>query len=194
MSSGKLHKYEYLTGEDLGYRPDPVQKAKFEYSPLGKVFNKGLEENEKDVGLLKGLKNVEDKTDTQLTAIEDQGDRQLDLISKSYSIRTDNIKFENDKDKRLRYLAKYIKKEIKNISKQNFVFAAYNKTYNFTIETRLGDFANRICDKELSFAKAEKEQQDFLEEIDELDARIDPPRGKQPTDDDKKRCKKWLII
>ena len=194
MSSGKLHKYEYLTGEDLGYRPDPVQKAKFEYSPLGKVFNKGLEENEKDVGLLKGLKNVEDKTDTQLRAIEDQGDRQLDLISKSYSIRTDNIKFENDKDKRLRYLAKYIKKEIKNISKQNFVFAAYNKTYNFTIETRLGDFANRICDKELSFAKAEKEQQDFLEEIDELDARIDPPRGKQPTDDDKKRCKKWLII
>ena len=28
LSSGKLDKYEYLTGEDLGYRPDPVQKAK----------------------------------------------------------------------------------------------------------------------------------------------------------------------
>ena len=35
LSSGELKKYEYLTGEDLGYRPDPVQKAKFEYSPLG---------------------------------------------------------------------------------------------------------------------------------------------------------------
>ena len=50
QSSGKLDKYEYLTGEDLGYRPDPVQKAKFEYSPLGEVFNKGLDinENKKD--------------------------------------------------------------------------------------------------------------------------------------------------
>ena len=40
LSSGELKKYEYLTGEDLGYKPAVVQKAKFEYSPLGKVFNK----------------------------------------------------------------------------------------------------------------------------------------------------------
>ena len=40
LSSGELDKYEYLTGEDLGYEPDVVQKAKFEYSPLGQVFNK----------------------------------------------------------------------------------------------------------------------------------------------------------
>ena len=38
LSSGKLDKYEYLTGEDLGYRPDLIQK---QYSPLGQVFNKG---------------------------------------------------------------------------------------------------------------------------------------------------------
>ena len=29
LSSGELDKYEYLTGEDLGYKPDLVQKAKF---------------------------------------------------------------------------------------------------------------------------------------------------------------------
>ena len=40
--SCKFDKYEYLTGEDLGYRLDPVYKGKFEYSPLGQVFNKGL--------------------------------------------------------------------------------------------------------------------------------------------------------
>ena len=34
-----LDKYEYLTGEDLGYIPDPAQKAKLEYSPLGQIFN-----------------------------------------------------------------------------------------------------------------------------------------------------------
>ena len=34
LSSGELEKYEYLTGENLGYKPDVVQKVKFEYSPL----------------------------------------------------------------------------------------------------------------------------------------------------------------
>ena len=43
LSSGELQKHEYLTDEDLGYKPDVIQKAKFEYSPLGKVFNKGLD-------------------------------------------------------------------------------------------------------------------------------------------------------
>ena len=47
LSSSKLDKYEYLTGEDREYRPDPVQKAKFEHSPLGQVFNKGLATDEK---------------------------------------------------------------------------------------------------------------------------------------------------
>ena len=35
LSSGELEKNEYLTGENLGYKPDVVQKAKFEFSPLG---------------------------------------------------------------------------------------------------------------------------------------------------------------
>ena len=47
LSSGKLGNYEYLTGEDVGYGPDTVQKAKFEYSPLRQVFNKGLTADEK---------------------------------------------------------------------------------------------------------------------------------------------------
>ena len=43
LSSGELEKYEYLTGEDLGYKLNVIQKAKFEYSPPGKVSNKGLD-------------------------------------------------------------------------------------------------------------------------------------------------------
>ena len=30
LSSGKFEKHEYLTGEDLGYKPDVIQKVKFE--------------------------------------------------------------------------------------------------------------------------------------------------------------------
>ena len=47
LSSGELGKYEYLTSEDLGYKPGVAEKAKFEYSPLGKVFNKGSDESDK---------------------------------------------------------------------------------------------------------------------------------------------------
>ena len=42
LSSGELRKYEYLTGEDLGYRASLLEQTKFDYSLLGKVFNKGL--------------------------------------------------------------------------------------------------------------------------------------------------------
>ena len=90
LSSGKLDKYEYLTGEDLGYRPDPVQKAKFGYSPLGQVFNKGLDSSEKQEGLLKRLKNIEDKTDNQLKAIEGQNN-ELDLVKNQKTKQSDPI-------------------------------------------------------------------------------------------------------
>ena len=53
LSFGELDKYEYLTKKDLNYKPDPIQKAKFEYSPLGQVINKGLDSGEKSEGLLK---------------------------------------------------------------------------------------------------------------------------------------------
>ena len=47
LSSKELDKYEYLTGADLGYKSGVVEQAKFEYSPLGKVFKKGLDEKAK---------------------------------------------------------------------------------------------------------------------------------------------------
>ena len=53
LSSEELEKYGYLTGEDLGYKQGVDVKAKFEYSPLGKVSNKGLDKEYKKEGLLK---------------------------------------------------------------------------------------------------------------------------------------------
>ena len=46
-SSGDLPKYEYLTKKDLGYKPDAVEKVKFEYSPIGKVFTDELAKEDK---------------------------------------------------------------------------------------------------------------------------------------------------
>ena len=49
-----MDKYEYLTGEDLNLKPSTVEQNRFEYSPLGKIFNKGLDEDDKKEGLFKG--------------------------------------------------------------------------------------------------------------------------------------------
>ena len=68
--SGDLPKYEYLTKKDLGYKPDAFEQAKFEYSPLGKVFTDGLDKSDKNEGLLKRLKNIEDKRNNQLLTIK----------------------------------------------------------------------------------------------------------------------------
>ena len=50
----------------LGYRPSVHEQAKFEYSPLGKIFSKGLDKDDKKEGLFKRLKNIEDKNEEQL--------------------------------------------------------------------------------------------------------------------------------
>ena len=69
-SSGNLPKYEYLTNKDLGYKPDAFEQAKFEYSPLGKVFTDGLDKFDRKEGLLKILKNIEGRSNNQLLAIK----------------------------------------------------------------------------------------------------------------------------
>ena len=66
LSSNNLEKYELLTGEDLNLRPSTVEQAKFEYSPLGRIFNKGLSEEDKKEGFSKRLKNIEDKSEKLL--------------------------------------------------------------------------------------------------------------------------------
>ena len=73
LCSKNLDKYEYLTGEYLGLKSSTVEQTKFEYSPLGKIFNKGLDKDEdKKEGLLEILKKN-----------EDHGKKQLEKYSKS---------------------------------------------------------------------------------------------------------------
>ena len=43
-SSGKLHEYEYLTGEEIlpSNQKQIIEQTKFTYSPLGKAFDKQI--------------------------------------------------------------------------------------------------------------------------------------------------------
>ena len=103
LSSNNLDKYELLTGEDLDLRPNTVEQAKFEYSPYGRIFNKGLSEEDKKEGLFKRLKNIEDKSEKLLEV-------------KTNTIG--NIKEVTDfVDQPLSFEAKELIEEIKNIQK-----------------------------------------------------------------------------
>ena len=44
LSSGKIAKYEYLTGEEMlpSNQKQIIEQAKFTYSPLGKAFEKKI--------------------------------------------------------------------------------------------------------------------------------------------------------
>ena len=83
-----MKKYESSTGEDLWYEPSALEKAKFEYSQLGKVFNKGLDKDDQKEGLLKRLKNIEDKSEKQLKAFKGKTDTksQIDLFNEELSL------------------------------------------------------------------------------------------------------------
>ena len=106
-----------MTGEDLGYKPDVIQKAKFEYSPLGKVFNKGLDESDKREVLLKRLKNIKGNNEQQLEAIKDQGKKQLQILAKKKDRLDDfkNILFRNKLHSEAKETYDKIKKQSRKI-------------------------------------------------------------------------------
>ena len=100
LSSGKIDKYEYLTGEEIlpSNQQQLIEQAKFTYSSLGKDFEKQIktieDQGEKQVEALKGLKPKE-----QTKPIEDKSNNQSRatiifnfLINKRKSIMNECMK------------------------------------------------------------------------------------------------------
>ena len=73
LSSGKIRKYEYLTGEDIlpSNQQKIIEQAKFTYSPLGEAFEKQIKTNE-------------DQGEKQIKAIQDPG--QVKIIKNIFMI------------------------------------------------------------------------------------------------------------
>ena len=114
-SSGDLPKYEYLTKKDLGYKPDAVEKVKFEYAPIGKVFTDGLtrEDKSKKIGLFKRLKNIEDNL-----VEADDNDNKIGIFRIIKDIKDKGIKIYND-DEAIREIRECIKELIDDGVKVN---------------------------------------------------------------------------
>ena len=94
-SSDDLDKYEFLTKQDLKYKPDALKQAKFAYFPLGKVFNDGLNKKDKTkkVGILQRLKNIEDNLNSN---DHDNGNGKVGIFQIIKDIKDKGIKISND--------------------------------------------------------------------------------------------------
>ena len=63
FSSGDLNKYEFLKRIDLNYKPNALDRARFEFSPLGQTFSMGLDKTAQgyqEEGIIKSLKDIRD--------------------------------------------------------------------------------------------------------------------------------------
>ena len=87
LPSGKIHKYKYLTGEDIlpSNQPQINEQAKSSYFPLGKAFEKQIKtiknQGEKQIDALENLKD----TNKQVVNINDDYEDKL-LHSKEREI------------------------------------------------------------------------------------------------------------
>ena len=107
-SNGDLDKYEFLTKQDLKYKPDALEQAKFTYSPLGKVFNDGLnkKDNTKKVGILQRLKNIEDNVNSN-DDDDDNGNKKVGIFQIIKEIKNKGIEISND-DEAIRKIREHI--------------------------------------------------------------------------------------
>ena len=160
LSSNNLDKYEYLTSEDLGLKPSAVEQTKFEYSPLGKIFNKGLDTDEdKKEGLLKRLKNIEDKNEEQLKVLKDQSEKQP-IISKVNNPNFNNVSFRNLLDAKSMKVFNEIRDQDEIIDYRwlNFISSSKKYTFNFENFMSLGNLAENIYNGNVSLDAAKQEQ------------------------------------
>ena len=81
FSSGDLNKYGFLTRKDLKYKPNALDKARFEFSPLGKTFSTGLNKTAQgyqEEGVIKFLKDIRDGLAGGVNRLNDDGDDRPD--------------------------------------------------------------------------------------------------------------------
>ena len=152
LSSGKLDKYEYLTGEEIipSNQQQIIQQAKFNYSPLGKAIEKQR-------------KTIEDHRKKQVEAIQDN--KQLASIIK-----------DDYKDKLLLSKEREIFKDIsyKRLNKieeldnkidyddLDYIVLSKDMEYNFSIEKDPLSLLKAIKDGEISLKEARDRQENYL--------------------------------
>ena len=146
LSSGKIDKYEYLTGKEVlpSNQQQIMEQVKFTYSPLGKAF------------------------ETQTKTIEDQGQKQVEALK---TLKSDNEKLtiedvipenllnSSQRDEAKKELHK-IKKNRKNCGQRKLLYRASEYTRAILIKT----FGRKIYNSKITLKEADEDQSNLLSE------------------------------
>ena len=157
LSSGKLDKYEYLTGEEIlpSNQQQIIEQAKFNYSPLGKALEKQV-------------KTIKDQGEKQVVALESLKDPNKKLTSIKDFIPTKNLNPEIiNKIKRIEEIEK-------NVDRNRMFYKGTNETYDFRHFKTIRAFCNEIRNNIISFDMANLEQANLLSYINDFIRKTKP--------------------
>ena len=178
LSSGKIHKYQYLTGEDIlpSSNQQIIEQARLTYSPLGKAFDK------------------------QIKTIEDQGKKQVDalntlnlIIMKKLQIKNENIipKSASASDEAKEEINRILKVE-KNVDREKLVYDSGKYTYDFRMFNTIRTFGEDLYEGKITLEEADEDQSDLTDMINEFTKETRPRNsGKKQ---EKKPLQKACII
>ena len=151
LSSGKIDKYEYLTGEEIlpSNQQQIIEQAKFTYSPLGKAFEKQTK-TIKD----QGEKQIKAIQDNKRPLISDDDYKDKLLLSKEREIFKDIYNKRLDKIEELNNKIDY--------DNLNYVVARSGKKFDFGTTKDPIIFLNDIKNGKISLEEAKNKQQNYL--------------------------------
>ena len=149
-SSGKIDKYEYLSGEEIlpSNQQQIIQQAKFTYSPLGKAFGKQI-------------KTIEDQGKKQVKAIQDKQIINKDDYKDKLLVSKEREIFKDIYNKRLDKI-----EELNNsIDYNNLEYAGYRRKniYDFSKLVDPLTLLDEIKKGKISLEQAKNNQQNYLE-------------------------------
>ena len=157
LSSGKLDKYEYLTGEEIlpSNQQQIIEQAKFTYAPLGKTFEKQT-------------KTIEDQGKKQLDTLESLKPSDKELPPIKDFIPEENLNPENNNE------IKRIEEQEKKVNRNKMFYKTTNKTYDFRKFKTIRTFGNEIKNNVINLDMTNNEQNELLKYIDEFNSRTRP--------------------
>ena len=172
-SSGKIHKYEYITGEEIlqANQQQIIKQAKFTYPLLEKAFEKQI-------------KTIEDQGQKQIKALQDQGqvkkikkytydDEDTPLISKRKEI------FNERADERLEKITELDKKV--NYDDLIYKYKGKPADVKFSQFDNAFSLLDKIIDDKISLTNAKNNQENFRLDLNEV------KKGKKNVDQKRKK-------
>ena len=159
LSSGKLDKYEYLTGEEIlpSNQQQIIQQVKFNYSPLGKALEK------------------------QVKTIKDQGEKQVDALKTSHKILPSIKDFVPTEKFNPEIIAeiKRIEEIEKNVDRDKLFYEETSRNYDFRGFKTIRAYGNNIRNNVTSLKAANLEQVNLMAHIHDLVKNTKPQDPKQ---------------